>query len=361
MKLGVMKETRPGERRVACTPTIIKALTSAGFACLVQQGAGEEAWFSDEAYRTAGATVVDRETLLRDADIVAKVQPPSAEEAAAIREGTTLVSFLYPTINTDVAAILQQRKVVVLAMDLLPRISRAQSMDALSSQNNLAGYKAVILGANAMPRIFPLLMTSAGTIAPSRVLIFGVGVAGLQAIATAKRLGAVVEATDPRPATREEVESLGGKYLAVEGAEQVVIEGGYAKEVSADYLAKQKALIDKSLAQADLVITTALVMGRTAPTLITEEQVKMMKPGAVIVDMAVEQGGNCALSTMNETVTVHGVTIIGQTNLPSLLPQNASELYAKNIQNLLALAAPGGTLNLDMSDEILKGTTWNQS
>jgi NAD(P) transhydrogenase subunit alpha len=361
MKLGVMKETRPGECRAACTPTIIKALTSAGFACLVQQGAGEGAWFSDEAYRTAGATVVDRETLLRDSDIVAKVQPPSVEEASAMREGTMLVSFLYPTINTDVAAILQQRKVVVLAMDLLPRISRAQSMDALSSQNNLAGYKAVILGANAMPRIFPLLMTSAGTIAPSRVLIFGVGVAGLQAIATAKRLGAVVEATDPRPATREEVESLGGKYLAVEGAEQVVIEGGYAKEVSADYLAKQKALIDKSLAQADLVITTALVMGRNAPILITEEQVKMMKPGAVIVDMAVEQGGNCALSKVNETVTVHGVTIIGQTNLPSLLPQNASELYAKNIQNLLALAAPGGTLNLDMSDEILKGTTWNLS
>jgi NAD(P) transhydrogenase subunit alpha len=241
-------------------------------------------------------------------------------------------------------------------MDAIPRISRAQNMDALSSQSNLAGYKAVILGANEMSKIFPLLMTSAGTISPSRVLIYGAGVAGLQAVATAKRLGAIVEVTDVRPETKEQVESLGGKFIEVKGAEGAKVEGGYAREVSEEYLRLQKEAVDRSLFQADLVITTALVMGRKAPVLITAEQVKKMKLGSVIVDMAVEQGGNCELSEPDQTVVKHGVTLVGKTNLPSSLPQNASELYAKNVMNLLVHLSTKDGFKWDLQEEITAGT-----
>ena len=265
------------------------------------------------------------------------------------------MSLMYHLTNTEMVGMLAAQGVTSFSMDAIPRISRAQSMDVLSSQSNLAGYKAVILGAEHMTRIFPLMMTSAGTITPSKVLIFGIGVAGLQAIATAKRLGAVVEATDVRPETKEQAESLGAKFITV-ADDGIKTEGGYAKEVTPEYLAKQKEAVNKSLFQADLVITTALVMGRKAPILITEEQVKQMKFGAVIVDMAVEQGGNCELSELNTVVVKHGVKIVGIENLPSSLATNASELYAKNVMNLLVHLSDKSGFKWDMEEEITKGT-----
>jgi H+-translocating NAD(P) transhydrogenase subunit alpha len=267
-----------------------------------------------------------------------------------------LISLLYAYTIPAVVEVLCQRRISAFGMDAVPRISRAQSMDALSSQANLAGYKAVLVGANAMGKIFPLMMTAAGTIRPSKVLIFGAGVAGLQAIATAKRLGAVVEVTDVRPETKEQVESLGGKFLTVEGAEAVKVEGGYAKEVSAEFLQKQQALIKERIKEADLVITTALVMGKKAPVLVTEEMVKSMKTGSVIVDMAVESGGNCALSEPNQTVVKHGVSIVGESNLPSLLPSNASQLYAVNISTLLNHLATKDGFKWEMDEDITKGS-----
>jgi NAD(P) transhydrogenase subunit alpha len=270
--------------------------------------------------------------------------------------GAALISFLYAyTIPSTVQALLD-KQIAAFAMDAVPRISRAQKMDALSSQANLAGYKAVLLGANHLAKIFPLMMTAAGTITPAKVLIFGAGVAGLQAIATAKRLGAVVEVTDVRPETKEQVESLGGRFLEVKSDEGVKTEGGYAREVSADYLQKQKELVSKHVAEADLVITTALVMGRKAPVLISEDMVKTMKPGAVIVDMAVESGGNCALSELNQTVVKHDVTIIGESNLPAQLAMNASDLYAKNISTLLLHLANKDGFKWEMEEEVTKGS-----
>ncbi|HEY8400247.1 MAG TPA: NAD(P) transhydrogenase subunit alpha, partial [Cytophagaceae bacterium] len=302
------------------------------------------------------ATVVtDKTELYKQADVVLKVNAPEADEVNLMKEGAVLISFMYAYTNPALVNACLARGITSFAMDAVPRISRAQKMDALSSQANLGGYKAVLLGANALGKIFPLMMTAAGTITPSRVLIFGAGVAGLQAIATARRLGAVVEVTDVRPETKEQVESLGGRFLEVEGAEGVKIEGGYAKEVSQDYLNKQKELIKKHIAEADLVITTALVMGKKAPVLVTEEMVKSMKNGAVIVDMAVESGGNCELSEINKTVMKHGVTIIGESNLPSLLPVNASELYARNISTLLVHLATKDGFKWEMEEEITKG------
>jgi NAD(P) transhydrogenase subunit alpha len=336
LKIAVPKETKPYEKRVALTPDVVKSLTKAGFTCYIENGAGFHSNYLDEAYQRAGAAIVPASTdLFREADIVLKVNAPSPEEISLIKPGAVLISFLYAyTIPGSVQALLD-KQVSAFAMDAVPRISRAQKMDALSSQANLAGYKAVLLGANHLAKIFPLMMTAAGTITPAKVLIFGAGVAGLQAIATAKRLGAVVEVTDVRPETKEQVESLGGRFLEVKSDEGVKTEGGYAREVSAEYLQKQKELVSKHVAEADLVITTALVMGRKAPVLITEDMVKTMKPGAVIVDMAVESGGNCALSELNQTVVKYDVTIIGESNLPAQLAMNASDLYAKNISTLL--------------------------
>ncbi len=356
MKISVLKETREGENRVALTPGVCTQLIKQGYECFVESNAGYNSNFDDNAYTKVGCKVVSKSEALAEAVIIAKVNAPTDEEINQMQAGTSCISFLYANNNPELIQKLADKNITAISMDAIPRISRAQNMDALSSQANLGGYKSVILGASQLGKIFPLLMTSAGTITPSRVLIYGAGVAGLQAIATAKRLGAIVECTDVRPETKEQIESLGGKFIEVKDAEAAKVEGGYAKEVSADYLLKQKEAVNKSLFQADLVITTALVMGKKAPVLITEEQVKQMKLGAVIVDMAVEQGGNCELSELNKTVTKNGVTIIGQSNLPSTLPQNASELYAKNIQNLLTHLATKDGFKYEMEEEITKGT-----
>ncbi len=357
MKIGTIKETRTGERRVALTPTVVRELAGKGFQVLVETGAGLNAHFTDDQYREAGATVASKKEVFEQADVIVKINPPSDEDLPLFRKGQIFVGLLFPYNNPELAQSLAGKGVTAFAMELIPRISRAQNMDVLSSQSNLAGYKAVIIGADALEKIFPLMMTAAGTIRPARVLIYGVGVAGLQAIATAKRLGAIVEATDIRPETKEEAESLGAKFIQVQDADlKDVSEGGYAKEASEEFLRKQKEAVDKSLFQADLVITTALVMGRKAPRLITEEQIKQMKHGAVIVDMAVEQGGNVELSRPDEIVTKHGVSIIGKTNLPSLLAVNASELYAKNMYNFLTFLMPEGEPKIDLEDEIIDGT-----
>lgn len=356
MKIAVVKETKAGEKRVALSPAVAQQFIKQGYSCLIQSQAGYASNFSDEAYQNAGCSIIlNVSELLSQADIVVKVNAPTEEEIGMMKNGCVLISYIYHLFHPELVARLAKQGISAFSMDAMPRISRAQSMDALSSQNNLAGYKAVVLGADTMGKIFPLMMTAAGTITPSRVLIFGAGVAGLQAVATAKRLGAIVEVTDVRPETKEQVESLGGKFIEVKG-EGVKVEGGYAKEVSAEYLQKQKEAVNKSLAQADLVITTALVAGKKAPVLITEEQVQLMKLGSVIVDMAVEQGGNCALSEVDKTVTKNGVTIVGQSNLPSLLAQNASELYAKNIYNFLTHLSSSQGMKWEFEEEITKGT-----
>ncbi len=357
MKLAIPKEIRPGEKRVAITPDVVKSLHKAGFSCLVESEAGRDAGFTNEAYLHAGAMLTeDRAELYREADVLLKVNPPQAEEVQLMKPDSILISFLYAHTQPELTEALVNKKITAFAMDAVPRISRAQKMDALSSQANLAGYKAVLLGANSLRKIFPLLMTAAGTITPSKVLIFGAGVAGLQAIATAKRLGAVVEVTDVRPETKEQVESLGGRFLEVKGVEGVKTEGGYAREVSAEYLQKQQELIKSRITEADLVITTALVMGRKAPVLVTAGMVQTMKPGSVIVDMAVESGGNCELSELNQTVIKHGVTIIGEGNLPSMLAYNASELYARNISTLLLHLATNEGFKWELDEEITKGS-----
>ncbi len=356
MKIGVVKETKTGEKRVALTPAVAVQFIKQGYTCLVETNAGYASNFSDDAYTQAGCTIVnDKSSVLQQSDVVIQVNAPQKDEIAQMKSGTVLISYMYHAFNAELVNDLSNQGISAFSMDAMPRISRAQSMDALSSQNNLAGYKAVIMGADAMGKIFPLMMTAAGTITPSRILIFGAGVAGLQAVATAKRLGAIVEVTDVRPETKEQVESLGGKFIEVKG-EGVKVEGGYAKEVSAEYLAKQKEAVNKSLAQADLVITTALVAGKKAPVLITEEQVGLMKLGSVIVDMAVEQGGNCAMSELDKTVVKNGVTIIGQSNLPSTLAQNASELYAKNIYNFLTHLSTKDGMKWELEEEITRGT-----
>jgi len=356
MKIGIIKETRPGEKRVAVTPQVAKDFIAQGFEVVAEHNAGLDSHFQDKDYEEAGVKVTDKETVFKEADIIVKVNPPSEDDLPYFREGQVFIGMLFPYNNPDLVRRLAEKKVTAFAMELIPRISRAQNMDVLSSQSNLAGYKAVIIGADALEKIFPLMMTAAGTIRPARVLIYGVGVAGLQAIATAKRLGAVVEATDIRPETKEEAESLGAKFLQVDVGNKDISEGGYAKEASEEILRKQRELVDKSLFNADLVITTALVMGRKAPRLITEEQIKQMKHGAVIVDMAVEQGGNVELSEPDKIVEKHGVKIIGKTNLPSLLAVNASELYAKNMYNFVTFLVKDGQLNIDKDDEIIQGT-----
>lgn len=356
MKIAIPKETQEKEKRVALSPDIVKNLQKVGFECLVEASAGLGSYFADELYTQASAQIIsDKAQLYAQADVVLKVNAPLPDEVALMKEGAVLISFMYAYTNEALVKACLQKKISSFAMDAVPRISRAQKMDALSSQSNLAGYKAVILGSDAMGKIFPLLMTAAGTITPAKVLIFGAGVAGLQALATAKRLGAVVEVTDVRPETKEQVESLGGRFLEVEG-EGVKTEGGYAKEVSAEYLQKQKELISKHIKDADLVITTALVMGKKAPILVTGEMVKSMKMGAVIVDMAVISGGNCELSEVDQTVVKHGVTIIGESNLPALLPVNASELYARNISTLLLHLADKNGFKWEMDEDITKGS-----
>lgn len=355
MKIGILKETKLLENRVALTPETIKQLIKTGFEVLVEYEAGEKSCFPDESFKAAGAGIAEAKEVL-NCDIILKVNAPTPEEVQQMKEGAVCISFLYAYTRPDLLEIFAAKKITSFAMDAVPRISKAQKMDALSSQANIAGYKAVILAANASAKMFPLMMTAAGTVTPAKVLIFGAGVAGLQAIATAKRLGAVVEVSDVRPETKEQVESLGGRFLTVEDSNGVKVQGGYAKEVSAEFLQKQKELIQNKIKEADIVITTALVIGKKSPVLVTEEMVKTMKTGAVIVDLAVESGGNCELSRPDETVVRHGVTIIGASNLSALLPLNASQLYAVNISTLLLHLCTADRFNLDMEDEITKGT-----
>ena len=360
MKLAVLKERRPGEARVAATPETVKKLKGLGLEVVVEAGAGAAAHISDGEYETAGASIPpDAPSALRDADIVLKVRGPEPDEIAALKAGAVFVSLLAPYSERQRIEQLAGRSVVAFAMEFIPRISRAQSMDVLSSQANLAGYKAVIDAAATFGRAFPMMMTAAGTIAPARVFVMGVGVAGLQAIATARRLGAIVSATDVRPATKEQVESLGATFVAVIDDEfkQAETAAGYAKAMSAEYQAKQAALIAEHIKKQDIVITTALIPGRKAPVLVTEEMVAAMKSGSVIVDLAAEQGGNCPLTRADEVIEAHGVTIIGYTNLPSRLAVDSSSLYARNLFNFVSLMVDKktGVLALNWDDEIIKG------
>lgn len=355
MKIGVLKETKLHENRVALSPDAVKLLIKKEFEVLIESGAGMGSFYSDEDYVAAGAQITTSKKEACTSQILLKVNPPTLDEAQEMKEGAYCISLLYAYTQPELLEIFNQKKITAFAMDAVPRISRAQKMDALSSQANLAGYKSVILAADALGKIFPLMMTAAGTITPAKVLIFGAGVAGLQAVATAKRLGAIVEVSDVRPETKEQVESLGGRFLSVDGAEEVKTEGGYAKEVSADFLQKQKQLIEEKIKDADIVITTALVIGKKSPLLVSEEMVKSMKPGSVIVDMAVEWGGNCAVSELNKTVEKYGVKIIGEANLPSLLPINASQLFATNISALLLHLASKEGFKMELDEEITKG------
>ena len=358
MKISVLKERRAGETRVAATPETVKKLVGLGHTVTIESGAGTVAGFPDSAFTEAGAAIAAGTAAATGADIVFKVRRPEPAEIASLPEGAALIALMEPfAYAPDEVAALNARKIAGLSMEFTPRITRAQSMDALSSQSNLAGYRAIIEGAQIYGRAMPMMMTAAGTVAPAKVFVMGAGVAGLQAIATARRLGAVVTANDVRPAAKEQVASLGAKFIAVEDEEFKAAEtsAGYAKEMSPEYQAKQAALTASHIAKQDIVITTALIPGRAAPVLITEAMVHSMKPGSVIVDMAVSQGGNCPLSKADEVVDVNGVKVAGFSNLPARLPADSSSLYAKNLLAFLPLiTGEGGKLNLDTDDEIVK-------
>ncbi|NBD19250.1 Re/Si-specific NAD(P)(+) transhydrogenase subunit alpha [Aquabacterium fontiphilum] len=358
MLIGIPQETFAGETRVAVTPETVKKLKAQGHTLRVQSGAGVAASVTDEAYLAAGAEITDAAGAL-GCDMVLKVRSPQADERALMKPGAVLVGMLNP-FDKDGLQALTDAKLTAFALEAAPRTTRAQSMDVLSSQANLAGYKAVMIAADRYQRIFPMLMTAAGTVKAARVVILGVGVAGLQAIATAKRLGAVIEASDVRPSVKEQVESLGAKFIDVpyetaeekEAAEGV---GGYARPMPQSWLDRQKAEVAKRVAQADVVITTALIPGRAAPVLVTEEMVKSMKPGSVIVDLAAAQGGNCPLTEAGKTVVKHGVTLVGETNLPALVAADASALYARNVLDFLKLVInKDGQFHVDLEDDIVK-------
>ena len=359
MRIGIPAETRPGETRVAATPETVKKL-AARHQVLVEAGAGLRASCPDAAYEAAGATIVDTATAF-GADMVLKVRSPDAEERARMRPGSVLVGMLNP-FDTENLSQLAGAGLTAFALEAAPRISRAQSMDVLSSQANIAGYKAVMLAANTYGRFMPILMTAAGTVKAARVLIMGVGVAGLQAIATAKRLGAVIEASDVRPPVKEQVESLGAKFIDVpyetdEEREIAQGTGGYARPMPAGWMQRQAALVHERAKLADIIITTALIPGRKAPVLIGEDTVRAMKPGSVIVDMAIEQGGNCPLTELNRTVVKHGVHIIGEPNLAALVPADASALYARNVLDFLKLVIDKeDKFTIDREDEIVRAT-----
>ncbi|MCB1782414.1 MAG: Re/Si-specific NAD(P)(+) transhydrogenase subunit alpha [Alphaproteobacteria bacterium] len=360
LHITVPKETHKHERRVAVSPETVKKLSAMDCVVSVESGAGLASDFTDDAYKDAGAKIVkDAAASLKTADVVLKVQAPNAAELGAMKKGALLVAMLGPFGNPSVLKDCAKAGVDAFSMEFVPRISRAQAMDVLSSQSNLAGYKSVLDAAEHYAHAFPMMMTAAGTVPPAKVFVMGAGVAGLQAIATAKRLGAVVSATDVRPAAKEQVASLGGSFVAVEDEEfkQAETAGGYAKEMSADYKKKQADLVASHIAKQDIVITTALIPGRPSPKLISEAMVKSMKPGSVIVDMAVETGGNCELSKAGEIVEVHGVKIIGHLNIPSRLAADASALYAKNLFNLLGLVIDKEkkALSIDWDDDIIKG------
>jgi NAD(P) transhydrogenase subunit alpha len=360
--IAVPKEILPGENRVACVPDVVSRLIKSGFEVRVEKDAGQNAGFTNESYEKAGAKVITLNELYSAADIVIKVQRPldhpeaKKNELDLMKEGTLLITFLYPLNYPEIAKKCAEKKINVISMDMIPRTTLAQKMDALSSQANIAGYKSVIMCADALGKIFPLMMTAAGTISPAKVVIMGAGVSGLQALGTAKRLGAVVEVSDIRPAVKEEVQSLGGKFIEVETDASMQDAGGYAKEVSEEFLKKQKALIFKHITEADIVITTALVPGKKAPVLVTEEMIKNMKPGSIVLDMAVEFGGNCEVSEKGKTIKKYGVTIIGEPNLPSLVPTHSSEMYSKNLLNLITYISKAGVVELNLENEIVKGS-----
>ncbi len=359
MKLAIPKERLDGETRVAASPETVKKLTALGLEVIVETGAGEQASIADQVYAEAGAAIAQSAAdALKDADIVFKVRAPSDEEIGLMKRGVMLAAILNPWDDKPRLQKYAAQGINAFAMEFMPRISRAQSMDVLSSQSNLAGYKAVINAAAAFTRAMPMMMTAAGTIAPARVFIMGVGVAGLQAIATAKRLGAIVSATDVRSATKEQVESLGGTFVMVESEESGDAAGGYAKEMSDEYKRAQAALVAEHIKKQDIVITTALIPGRPAPELVSEEMVKTMKPGSVLVDLAVERGGNCPLSEAGKRVQKHGVLLIGDVNVAAQLSVDASALYAKNLLNFITPLIDKETkaLAIDWEDEIITGT-----
>jgi H+-translocating NAD(P) transhydrogenase subunit alpha len=357
MKIAVIKEIGFGEQRVALIPDLVARLVKQGLELWVEAGAGEKSFWSDEAYIQAGATIVsDTDKLWAEADVVLHVGVPSLAEASKLRSSVTLISCLTPLANEQLISQLASQGVTSLAMELIPRSTRAQSMDALSSQASIAGYKAVLLAAAALPKYFPMLTTAAGTIAPAKVFVIGAGVAGLQAIATARRLGAIVEAFDIRPAVREEVQSLGAKFIEVPLTEDTVGENGYAKEVSHSVKELTQQTISQHVHTADVVITTAQVPGKKAPLLVTAEMVSQMRPGSVIVDLAAEQGGNCAYTEAGKSIDRHQVMVIGTINLPASVPVHASQLYSKNISTLLLYLIKDGVLNLDFDDDIVSST-----
>jgi H+-translocating NAD(P) transhydrogenase subunit alpha len=355
MKIGVPKETAAGERRVALVPEIVRKLAAEGNEVIVERGAGEGALIPDEQFEEAGATLVDDQEAAFAADVVVKVAPPSDHETERLRGDGVLIGFLAPLTNGDGVRAIAASGVTSFAMEAIPRISRAQSMDALSSQANIAGYRAALIGAQELGRFYPMLMTAAGTIRPATVLVLGAGVAGLQAIATARRLGAVVQGFDVRAAVKEQVESLGAKFLEFDLGGDLEGAGGYAKELTAEQQARQQELMAEAIGKVDVVITTALVPGRRAPVLVTEEAVKRMKPGSVIVDLAGEAGGNCELSEPGEAVVRYDVKILAPLNVPSTLAEHASQLYARNVQALLELMTEEGELKLDYDDEVIAG------
>ena len=359
MRVAVLKETRSAENRVALVPLGVKNLVKRGLTVTVQTGAGETSGVSDLMYREAGAEIAaSAQETLEDAKLILVVNPPSSNELAHLSEGSILVGFLDPLSDPDLVSRLIDLKVTGISMELVPRITRAQSMDALSSQATVAGYKAVLLAANHLPKFLPMFTTAAGTIRPAKALILGAGVAGLQAIATARRLGAVVEAFDVRPAVKEQVESLGASFLESEEEVTAEGEGGYAKELTEDQHNKELELIGDALIDTDIVITTAQIPGREAPVLITEDMVKTMKYGSVIVDLAAESGGNCELSEAGETVLAHGVQILGPSNLPTTIPVHSSQMYSKNIVTLISeFLGDDGQLQLDFENDVVGPST----
>jgi len=359
MKVGVPRERAEGEHRVALVPESVKKLVASGVAVVVEQGAGEGSFASDDQYREAGATIADADAAL-GADIVLKVAKPTLEEIAKLPPGAMLITTLQPLTNHDLVRALAERKATSLSMDAIPRVTRAQPMDSLSSQSNIAGYKAVLNAAAALPKFFPMLTTAAGTVTPARVFVIGAGVAGLQAIATARRLGAVVEAFDTRPVVKEQVQSLGAKFIEIDLGQSGEGSGGYARELTPEEQQKQRELMAERVAAADVVITTALVPGRRAPVLITADAVRSMRPGSVVIDLAAEMGGNCELTKPGEVNVVNGVRIDGTLNLASSVAAHASQLYSRNVSALLGLVLKDGKIDLDMNDEITNGAVITQ-
>ena len=360
MKISIPKETIHDETRVAATPQSVKELIKSGYEVNIETGAGTSSFISDDNFKNAGAKIVNTTNeLFKDSDIIIKVAAPTIDEIELMPKGSILISFFQPTIELEKVKSISNKKITGLSMHLVPRTTLAQKMDALSSQANIAGYKAVLVGSSHMSVYMPLLMTAAGTIRPAKVLILGAGVAGLQAIATAKRLGAQVEAFDVRPEVKEQVESLGAKFVEVSSEfDDGVGEGGYAKETSDEYKQKQQELIKEHMSKADMVVTTALIPGRKAPILIGKDVVELMKPGSVIMDLAAENGGNCEVTEKDKIITHNNVIVDGTSNIPATMPVHASELYAKNISALVLYMTKEYNLNLDMGDEIISGSTF---